>query len=54
MLPTEDDPKPARRVEELDFDEDDEAAMDRVWARLRAGETLDQVAETDDDEYEDN
>jgi hypothetical protein len=38
------------RYEEPDFDDEDEAAMDRVYARLDAGETLDDIAEIDEEE----
>jgi len=37
-------------VEQPDFGDEDEAAMDRVWDRLNAGESLDEVAEEDEEE----
>ena len=54
-------PSDGGRAEEPDFDEDDEAAMDRVWARIHAGETLDEIvgptpvndSEDEDDEEPD-
>ena len=46
-MPTE-DPK---RGEEPDFSDEDERAMDAVWARIHRGESLDEIlAEGDDEE----
>lgn len=33
--------------EQPDFDDDDEAAMDRVYDRLYAGETIDEISNPD-------
>lgn len=46
------EPTAPGRADEPDFDDEDEAAMDRVYVRLDAGESLDDVTEIDDGEDE--